>query len=118
MKLLIGRFFGLLAVVLLALQPAAVKAQHGNAARLTVHRIANFGNGIAVILYVDGAQVMTMSRGREYRRSVVPGTACAYGHRRAERDDESHIPTGDRCPSRPDLFIHSEVDGHRRGAGS
>ena len=73
MKLLIGRFFGLLAVVLLALQPAAVKAQHGNAARLTVHRIANFGNGIAVILYVDGAQVMTMSRGREYDGVLSPG---------------------------------------------
>ena len=38
MKLLVGRFFGLLAVVLLALQPATVEAQHGNAARLTVHR--------------------------------------------------------------------------------
>ena len=73
MKLLIGRFVGLLAVVLLALQPAAVRAQHGNAARLTVHRIANFGNGIAVILYVDGAQVMTMSRGREYDGVLSPG---------------------------------------------
>jgi hypothetical protein len=73
MKLLIGRFFGLLAVVLLALQPVTVEAQHGNVARLTVHRIANFGNGIAVILYVDGTQVMTLSRGREYDGVLAPG---------------------------------------------
>ena len=73
MKLLVGRFFGLLAVVLLALQPATVDAQHGNAARLSVYRIANFGNGVAVILYVDGAQVMTMSRGREYDGVLSPG---------------------------------------------
>ena len=73
MKLLIGRFFGLLAVVLLALQPATAEAQHGSAARLTVHRIANFGNGIAVILYIDGAQVMTISRGREYDGVLAPG---------------------------------------------
>lgn len=73
MKISVGRFFGLLALVLLALQPAAVDAQHGNVARLSVYRVANFGSGVAVILYVDGTQVMTISRGREYDGVLSPG---------------------------------------------
>jgi hypothetical protein len=52
-------------------QPVTSSAAGGG--YLSVRRIANFGNGIAVALYVDGAQVSMISRGRQYDGYLSPG---------------------------------------------
>lgn len=51
--------------------PASLSAAGGGT--LSVRRVANFGNGIAVAIYVDGVQVYMMSRGRQYDGYLSPG---------------------------------------------
>lgn len=75
MKKLSIRIFSLICLALTLIcginQPVTVSAAGG--ATLSVRRIANFGNGIAVALYIDGAQAMMISRGRQYDGYLSPG---------------------------------------------
>src|SRR4051812_45942929 len=70
MKRLI-RILTLVCLTLTLVCPASLSAAGGGT--LSVRRVANFGNGIAVAIYVDGVQVFMMSRGRKYDGYLSPG---------------------------------------------